>query len=269
MKIRLILFCWLASVTCFSQNFEGVIKWSVTTEITDPKLKAQMDEAQKKMNDPATQAQMKQLQERLNDPQMKAMMDANPQMKTQMENALRMLQGGDMNSMIPKGITIKVKNGNTRTIMEGGMMEGNEALYKKDKNQSYLINESAKTYTVLPPGNTGAHTNVKITKTTETQKILGYNCIKTIATVTEKGQSIDQVFWTTTEIRDFDFKSLAGQHMSSNQSMFYEGIEGVPLKMEMTTPQMKMTMQVTEMKKSSLADSTFEIPAGFTETKLQ
>ncbi|MNC92931.1 hypothetical protein D3C83_94500 [compost metagenome] len=50
--------------------------------------------------------------------------------------------------------------------------------------------------------------------------------------------------------------------------MFYDKLEGVPLKMEMTTPQMKMMMQVMEIKKTPIAASTFEIPAGYAETKM-
>src|SRR5687767_11820412 len=107
MKTRLTLFCLFISAVCLAQNFEGVIKWSMTNEITDPKMKAQMEEAQKKMNDPATQAQMKQMQEQMNNPQMKAMMEQNPQMKAQMENAIKMMQGGG--DMMPTGFTIKVK----------------------------------------------------------------------------------------------------------------------------------------------------------------
>jgi hypothetical protein len=45
-------------------------------------MKAQMEEAQKKMSDPATQAQMKQMQEKMNDPQMKAMMEQKPSIES-------------------------------------------------------------------------------------------------------------------------------------------------------------------------------------------
>ncbi len=271
MRAQLTLCCLLLYVVCAAQNFEGVIKWSMTNEITDPKLKAQMEETQKKMNDPATQAQMKQMQEKMNDPQMKAMMDANPQLKAQMESAMKMMQGGNMNSMMPTGLTIKIKNGNTLSIMEGGMMAGNETLYLKDKNQTYMLNTESKTYSLVSHGNESAtkmQGEVKVTKTAEKQKILNYTCTKTIVTVTDKGKSIDQIFWTTTEIKDFDLKSLSNQKMGGSQSMFYENIEGVPLKMEMSMPQAKMVMQVTEIKKESIPSSTFEIPAGFTETKL-
>lgn len=267
---NLITLCFLLmSAVCMAQNFEGVIKWSMKTEYTDPKMKAQMEEAERRMNDPATQAQMKQMQEQMNDPQMKAMMESNPQMKAQMEAMTKMQSGGG--PMMPTGFIIKIKNGNTLSVMEGGMMAGNETLYLKDKNQTYMINTTSKTYSVLPQNSGAAHTpsaDIKVKKTTETQKILNYTCTKTIVTVTEKGKSIDQIFWTTNEIKDFDLKSLSSQRVGNSQSMYYENLDGVPLKMEMTMPQAKMTMQVIEIKKETLSGSTFAVPAGFTETKL-
>jgi hypothetical protein len=270
MKTQITLCFLLGSTLCTGQNFEGVIKWSMKNEYTDPKMKAQMEEAEKRMNDPGTQAQMKQMQERMNDPQMKAAMESNPQMKAHMEAMMRAQSGGP-GAMMPTGFTLKIKNGNTLSVMEGGMMAGNETLYLKDKDQTYLINTANKTYTVLPQ-NSGATNkppaDVKVRKTTETQKILNYTCTKTIVTVTDKGKSIDQIFWTTSEIKDFDLKSLSSQRAGNGQSMYYENLEGVPLKMEMTMPQAKMIMEVKEIKKETLSNSVFEIPAGFTETKL-
>ena len=131
---KLTLIALLLSVTfAKAQNFEGTISWKFSMEITDPKAKAEMEAAQKKMNDPETQAQMKALMEQMNDPQMKAMMDANPQMKKQMEAALKMAQGGgDINSMMPKGMVTKMKNQNAVTTMDGGFMGNMEILYLKE-----------------------------------------------------------------------------------------------------------------------------------------
>src|SRR5688572_9916544 len=112
MKAQLTLCCLLLSFVCLALNYEGTIKWSYTNEITDPKMKAQMEEANKQMNDPETQAQMKEMKEKMNSPEMKAMMEQNPQMKAQMEAAMKMMQGGGMNSMMPTGFMVKVKNGN-------------------------------------------------------------------------------------------------------------------------------------------------------------
>lgn len=71
MKIKLLIVFVLLANVVLAQDFEGTIKWSMKMDITDPKLKAQMEEAERKMQDPATQAQMKQAMEKMNDPQFK------------------------------------------------------------------------------------------------------------------------------------------------------------------------------------------------------
>lgn len=252
-----------------AQRFEGVVKWTVKTEVTDPQLKARMVEAQKKMNDPATQAKMKEMQKKMDDPQMKAMMEANPQMKAQMESSMKMMQGGaDMNAMMPSGFTVAIKGNNSLVKMEGGMMPM-EVLHQGDKNQSVRIDREKKTYSILSNGNgtNGTAPVPVITKTSETAKILNYNCTKYIAELNERGKSIKQIFWTTTDIKDFDMKSLMKQRMGRGQSIFYEGIDGVPLKIEMAAPEANMIMEVVEIKRGPQPEANFRIPPDFKETK--
>ena len=265
-KLWMALFTLVATQT-WAQNFEGTIKCSMKMEITDPKLKAEMAQAQQKMNDPKAQAEMKKLQEQMKDPQFKAMMENNPQMKAMMEKMTK--GGGDMMSdMMPKGMVIKMKDGNTLTRMDGGMMAG-DFLHLKDK--SVHLDRENKTYWVLPSGSGqgGAADMAKptITKTTETMKILGYNCIKYVAVMNERGQTLTTNMWTTTEIKDMDPKAFAKQRMGKGQSMFYEGMEGVPLRIESITPQGNMVMEVTEIKKESLSAADFIIPSDYKETQ--
>lgn len=272
MKTPIVIACLLFACTCLAQSsFEGTIKWSMKMEMTDPAAKVRMEEAQKKMNDPATQAKMKEMEKQMNDPQFKAMMDANPQMKAQMEKTMQMMQGGNLNSMMPSAFTVKVKNNNSIAQMEGGMMGGMEILNLTDKNQSYSLDRQNKTYTILPQGSNEPQKTkpeIKVTKTNETAKILNYLCTKTIVEITQNGKAMKNFYWTTTEIKDLDLKSLSKQRMGrGNQSMFYQDIEGVPLKMEMTMPEGTMTMEVTEIKKESLSSSLFELPADFKEVK--
>jgi Domain of unknown function (DUF4412) len=220
------------------------------------------------MSDPETQAQMKELQEKMNDPEMKAMMDANPQMKAQLEAAMKMAQGGgDMSSMMPKGMVTKVKNQNVVTKMDGGFMGNMEMLYLKEKNTTYSIDRQAKTYSVLPQSTEDPNEkkmDVKVTKTNETAKILNYPCTKYIVEITSDGNTLKQFFWTTTAIKDLDLKTLTNQRMGNNQvSLFYEKLEGVPLKIEMPSPQGRMVMEMTEYKKQSLPAADFALPAGF------
>jgi hypothetical protein len=271
MKIRLIIVIVLLANFAGAQDFEGTIKWSMKMDITDPQLKKQMAEAEEKMKDPATQAQMKQAMEQMNSPEMKKMMDANPQVKAQMETMMKNMQGGG--SMIPSGMTLKTKGGNALSSMEGGLMAGMETLYLKDKNESYMINRQSKTYSVLPKHETSSVSSheptVTVTKTAETQKILNHICTKYIVAVKNGSQTVNQIFWTTTELKGVDFKSMANKNMGKSQeSLYYKDLQGVPLKMEMTMPQGSMIMEVTEIKKQVLPASDFQIPAGFTITAL-
>lgn len=268
MKKFVVLALILASTPLLAQNFEGTITWSIKSEITDPKMKAELEGAQAKMNDPATQAKMKELQARMNDPQMKAMMESNPQMKAQMENMMKMSQDG-MNSMMPTGLIIQLKGNNSLIKMEGGMLHM-EILNLKDKDLSYRLDRNNKVYSVVPhtTQNNGQTPQVKVTKTNETAKILNYTCTKYIVDAALDGKATQNVFWSTTEIKDIDVSQLANQRIGrKGQSLFYEGIEGVPLKMQIQTAEARMTMEVTSLKKESLPASLFVLPADFKEIK--
>lgn len=270
---HLLTIAFLFCITVLSaQDFEGIMTWKITSEITDPKLKAQMEEAQKKANDPASQAQMKELQAKMEDPQFKQMLESNPQMKAQIEAAMKMAQGGDLSSMMPKGYTAKFKNKNMLSTMEGGMMSSMEFLYLSNEDKAYVINRSAKTYSPVPtsPEDDKKDTDVKVTKTSETARILNYTCTKYIAEVkSDKGTTMEQIFWATKDIPGIDFKNMAKQRMgNSSQRMWYAEIDGVPLKVEMKIPQGTMVMEATAIKKQSLSASDFAIPSGFKETKL-
>jgi hypothetical protein len=274
MKKLMIVLLMFATANVWAQNFEGTVTWSMKMDVTDPTLKAKMAEGQadlqQKMNDPATQAKMKEAQAAMNDPKLKAMMEANPQMKAMMEQRMKTVQGastGDMNSMVPKGMTVKIKDGNSLVTMDGGMMKG-DILNLKDK--SVHLDRDSKTYWVMQaPGEKEGKTGAKptITKTSETAKIAGYNCTKYIVTMQEMGQSMTSNIWTTTEISGIDTKALARRNMGRGPSMFYEGMDGMPMKVESQTPQGNMVMEVTEIKKQSLNASDFTIPSDYTEKK--
>jgi hypothetical protein len=270
MKNVLFAIISLLSVSAFAQTFEGTIQWTIKSEITDPALKKQMEESKARMNDPANKAKMKEMEDRMNDPQMKKLMEANPQMKAQMEQMMKMQQGGGPTNLFPTSMTIKMKNGNTLTVTEGGMMPS-EVLYQKGKDASFMINRQNKTFSPMPvgpPSNTPAvskQPEVKVTKTSETAKILNYTCTKYIAEITQDGKSMTQIFWTTTEIKDLDKKMFSQQKLERGRPMMYENMEGIPLRMEINYPEMKgkMMMEVTEIKKEGLNDEVFTIPADF------
>lgn len=268
-KLLIAAFALISTIT-WAQTFEGTIKWSMKMEVTDPEMKAKMEAGQKKMNDPAQQEKMKKMQEQMNDPKMKAMMEANPALKAQMDKITKMSQGGDgdmMSNMMPKGMTVKIKGTSSLMTMDGGMMSG-DILHTTDK--TVRLDRENKTYSVMPSGNgnesfDGAKPTV--TKTGETTKILGYTCTKYVVTMVERGKTMTTNLWATTEIKDIDLKAMAKQRMGRGQSMFYEGIDGMPLRIESSTPEGKMTMEVTDIKRQSFSASDFTIPSDYTETQ--
>jgi len=210
----------------------------------------------------------------MNDPQMKAMMDANPQMKAQMENAMKMMAGGDMSAMIPKGMMIELKDGNALTKMDGGMMANMEVLYLKDKDASYHLDRQNKTFSVLggtkteqPAKEPSTTTPPKVTKTSETTKILGYTCTKYLVELQQGTHNVTQIIWATTDIKDIDFKSMSKHKMSRDQSFYYEGIDGVPLRTEVKTAQGTMSMEATEIKRGNVNSADFVIPPDYKETQ--
>jgi hypothetical protein len=268
MKKIVILLIFLSATKLFAQNFEGTIKWIAKVEITDPKRKAQLADAQKQMSDPANQAKMKQLEAQLKDPQFKAMMENNPQLKAQIEKMMGAMQSGDINSMFPTGMTIKIRNEDVLSKFEGGVF-AQEMLFIKSKDQSYTIDREGKTYSVLSQPqkkeSTSSTPAPKVTKTNETKKILNYTCTKYIVETTSNGKTVAQNVWATTEIKDFDFKSLSKQRVGKDQALFYENIDGVPLKMTMDVEGMQIDFEVSEIKKGSLNPAEFTIPADFKE----
>lgn len=271
MKKLLCFSLLLVSIGASSQTFEGILRWSMKMEMS-PAMKTQVDQGMQMLRDPAMQQKMKEMMDKMKDPQTKAMMDANPQIKAQMENALKMMQGGatpDMSSLVPTGFSVKVKDGNTLATMEGGAMQM-EILFLKEQDKTVRLDRKNKTFSVLTGANSSRQTNalsVSVTKTKETVKVLGYTCTKYIAAVTENEETVNQVYWTTTEIKDLDIKSLTKQRMAGGgQPLFYDGIEGVPLKIEMSVQEAKIVMEIADIKREKLNAGDFTVPEDFKET---
>ncbi len=271
-ELLLIVFIFLAG-TSFSQNFEGTIKWAMKIDLKNAQ---HQDAAKGNSSGAQMDAEIKKLEAQMNEPEFKKQMEANPQLKSLMEENLNRLQsmqggsGGGAGSFMPTGVLIKIKDGNNLIKMEGGMAEMlGEILYLKDKDQSYSIRRKNKTYSVLPKASESKEKEkepvVKVTKTSETLKIIGYTCSKYIIQVTDHGKTINQAVWTTTEIKDFDPKGLSKMTSAGSKEakIYLDGVEGVPLKMESDNGEMKMVMEVTELKKTPLDASLFSIPSDY------
>lgn len=275
MKLHRILgsiaFVCLVVVAARAERFEGTLKWTLNAQITDADLKAKMAETQKQMADPAKLAQMKAV---LENPQMKAMMEQNPQMRAAMEAQIKMAEdaaagkGGDMiSAMMPKSMTLRTKAGKTHLSSEGGAMPM-EVITLVDPPVSYWIDRKGRTYSKLPVDTANAdsgkfHYTVK--KAGGSAKILGYSCDEYVVEITSEGKVIHNRLWATNAIPGLDAKTFANTSLGGQEANYMKEIDGVPLKMEMTLPQMRITMQAVAVTSGSVPDSHFVVPEGFAE----
>lgn len=238
---------------CFAQ--EGFLKYVVKAQVFDPQAR----ESMQKMSDPAVQAQLKAMQEQMKSPEMQEMMKQNPQLKAQMEMMAGLSNGENvMDKILPKSMEISFNNGNSLVKIEGGF--STEILYLKSNNESYQINRKEKNYKVIESSkNTNKTPKQKAVKTTETQIILGYTCTKYIVT----NSAEKQIIWATTQITNLDFSKIGS--FDSNSSGMPEGVEGIPLKFEISSKEMNIVFEAIEFQKSVSKDVEFALPAGFTK----
>lgn len=269
MKSLFLISLLLYQAVVFAQSFEGIIKWSIKADLPS--------DAQNSLQDsgPQMQQALQEMEKKMNDPEFKKQMEANPEMKTIMEQQMAKMRSMQQASasgegLMPTSITIEIKDGNTLTKMDGavGAMMG-DILYLKEKDKSYSINRQSKTYSSLPSSKTPEnHPKPKVTKTSETLNILNYTCHKYIVEQTEpkSGKTLTYNVWTTSEIKDIDPKIM--EKVNERRKGFsMEGVEGFPMKIETQNPEMSMTMQVTELKKQPLPASDFTIPTDYKESK--
>ena len=269
----------LFALTCLAVNaadFEGTLRWSFNIEITDPAMKKQLAEAEKQLADPKMQAQLKEAQAAMADPQMQAMLAQNPQMKAMLEQQMSVVGktptagGNPLANMFPKAVVLQTKGGKSLSVTEGGPMPI-EVLNLPSEPATYLLDRKARTVTKLHADKQPAaatKTAYKVTKTAETAQILGYACTKYVVETTEPsgGEVARYLVWASTAVAGLDTGALAKVRFSQQggDNAFLREIAGVPLKMEITTPQARVTMQAASIKAEPLADSLFTVPSGFT-----
>jgi hypothetical protein len=175
-------------------------------------------------------------------------------------------KAGGINPVFPKGFTMQFGKNSYLLSTEGGILPV-ETLWLGDKQQYYQINRANKTYTLLAPDSSAGKLPEQyrpvVIKTSETATLLGYPCTKYIIRF-KSDSSFTQTYWTTTAVNIPALKTLPGE---SGQAMYYEGMQGLPLKMELTSPQMRLVTEVTAIKKMALPDSLFILPPGYKEEK--
>jgi hypothetical protein len=272
-KIIVSFFIALLIISSNAQvNFEGTIKWNLslnnskntgttTQKELTPQQKADLNKG------------IAELESKLNDPSMQAMFESNPSMKAMLEQqvaTMKAMQGENgVSGLIPKSYTVKMKDGNSYTQMEGGAMAAaGDILYLKLTDKTYYIKKAAKTYSVAPKSKsaTSEDATTTVTATTETAKILNYTCTKYIVTLTEVGKTKTLFIWATKDLKQYTSSSFHTSGIGNQGNMAaLKKIDGVPLKIEVTEQGQTVVLEVIELKNVTLSAADFVLPADYKE----
>jgi len=261
-KITLLLLIHTLIVSfSIAQTFEGSIEWKMKMDNTDPIEKARLAEAEKEMNSPENQKQIEELKKQMEDPKMKAAFESNPQMKAQMEKLLAMSNGGfKIENLMPSKMLLKIKGKKSLVTIPG---IGNKTVLNLENDESYTIDNVSKTYTKNPlsPKKPTAEKKYTVTKTSETAKILDYNCTKYKVEYQENKKNVVQYIWATTEFKNFDWSAL--KHSYKGNSEYMLQIEGTPLKMTLQEGTVTVELEIVKIQKETFEDKLFKIPTDY------
>lgn len=272
---KIIGFIFIASLAITSHaqlNFECTIKWSLALKSSNNGVSTQKELTPGQKGD--LKKGIAELEKNLNDLNMKPMFDSNPSLKATMEQQLatmKAMQGENgISGLLPKSYTIKMKDGNSYTQVDGGaLVAARDILYLKATDKTYYIKKAGKTYSAATKSKPTSSEDVTTTETatTETAKILNYTCTKYIVTFTEAGKTKTMFIWATKELKQYSsgsFQTGGGMGNHSNMAALKK-TDGVPLKIEMTEQGQTVVMEVIELKNATLSAADFVLPAGYKE----
>ena len=165
--------------------------------------------------------------------------------------------------VFPKEFSLFAAGNNWLIAIEQGYYH-TETTWQADSNQLYKIDRQAKTYSRFSPDTPklALPDSLKpvIEKTKEAQSIQGYPCKKYIVHLNRRDTSMLQIFWVTTAIKIKGMEHLRGP---GGKEVFYAGMDGIPLRVEVLSREMKLMIAATSIKKGLPDTGMVKIPAGF------
>lgn len=160
-----------------------------------------------------------------------------------------------MESMLPKGSKIEVRDGISRATTPNGM--GGSTIILTNNSTGDMI-----TLTDMMGNKIAMKTNMKDLQTEnkpeieyldETKEILGYKCKKAIVTISDgENESEIELFYT----EELDYISI---------TPVTEGLKGMLMEMTVSQEFFTMTQTITEVKKGKVKKIKMEIPSDYQE----
>jgi hypothetical protein len=260
MRRLILLLLFFGCYQATAQTFEGSLQWSIKLETPGEMLKngnsaanADNSVAEPDQREPAVAPELPDNAQRPSEPVAKI---------KRPEEAPR--------PDLPKTLLVRTKNGNS--LIKTDLDKQPETLYLKSKNQMFHLNHRRKVFTELKDRNKNKAGSTEVIpeflKSSESEEILDYTCTKYARTYKRGNNVLTQEIWATTEINDLDLRVLGKLPIARN-IIPIEQVQGVPLKIVFLTPEGRLTMQATEVKREKIDDKYFKIPDDYRDAAVR
>ncbi len=173
-------------------------------------------------------------------------------------------KASELSKTFPTHLTLKVKEKRMLGKTTGGQVSQmfSGYIFDGETNSIYLLSPALETAMKIQSRQAGeakeGNQKVNINNTGETATLAGHKCTKYIAEEVE-GKRGKIIIWATTDFsvdKPKDLGNLTG-------NMFMQGIDGFPMKVVTSQENIKITMEVSEVRKENIDPSSFEIPSGY------
>ncbi len=163
-------------------------------------------------------------------------------------------------AFMPTYLEIFNKDGKSRVKTDAPFM--NDILSINEK-EAYLMDEAEKAAKKLPDMTVDAEkvAKPKVTKTGKTLTILGRKCLGYDVEIKMAGQKIVSTYYVDPTLK-LKINNTGGSQLS------VEGVEGIPLRMELKQGPISMVFEATEINTTTALDeSIFKLPSDFKVSK--
>ena len=167
-------------------------------------------------------------------------------------------------SVMPSGITLKIKGENVRVSMQGGILAGmfGDVVTHAPSQKQFFRNDVTQTVTYIADETTlkaASAGDFELIEGTDSRTILGYAC-KHYIVRSEVDATTTMAFWVAPALTMVVPKTASNGPLV--QSSLY-GLQGLALRSEVDQMGIKMVVEVKSIQLESLPDGLFELPKNY------
>ncbi|RAV98371.1 hypothetical protein [Pseudochryseolinea flava] len=251
MKIIVLLFLVSVSSSLYAQNFEGIVKVADRVQVGSAEETQAMEERVKGPLRKEIAKKKKKLNSKSLTPAQRASLAA--EIKSQEETISLPLMSNIVEVCVKnRNFCLKFRNGTSANLM----LDSASKVYDISHNRKTFQVDDTKPFSTF--GNAP-----EVIKTSEMATFMNTSCVKYVVKSTDQEKKAVGTFWVAPDIKDVEWKYVL--MFEDEDSTLFSQIVGLPLKVEVISGNVAFFKDVLSIERIAVADSNFEIPAGYQE----